>query len=239
MLAIIPASGQGSRLSPLTNDVPKPLVEVCGRPLLAYQLDALGRFDITKCIITTGPFAEQIMDFCQSYPGIDFLFVNNPSFANTNYSYSLWLSRDEYREWSDDDEVVLMHSDLIFENEVFDQLITSDATNGVITDSSPTVDPKDFCGRINGDSVTHIDTAMEGEDIRQIYPIYRFSASAFDRWFKAIDDMIHQGGEKEYAEMALNDLLPNLVLRPVYIDEFCSEVDTQADIEHVESVFCP
>lgn len=239
MIAIIPASGQGSRLQPLTNEVPKPLIEVCGQPLLAYQLDALRRFDISKCIITTGPFEKQIKEFCHSYPDIDFRFINNPRFDETNYSYSLWLARDEYHQWSDEDDVVLMHSDLIFEDEVFEQLITTGASNGVIIGSGSTVDQKDFCAQIEDDVVTYIDTGLEGDDIHQLYPMYRLSASALDRWFEAIDDMIHGGGEQEYAEMALNDLLTNLPLRPIYIDGFCSEVDTQADIDHVESVFCP
>lgn len=51
MRAMILAAGLGTRLRPLTLDRPKPLVDVCGRPLIAYNLLLLRRYGITEVII--------------------------------------------------------------------------------------------------------------------------------------------------------------------------------------------
>ncbi|MFW6109940.1 MAG: nucleotidyltransferase family protein [Patescibacteria group bacterium] len=57
--AVILASGLGTRLKPLTNKIPKPLIEIKGRPLITYTLDNLAEAHITKAIITTRPFKKQ------------------------------------------------------------------------------------------------------------------------------------------------------------------------------------
>lgn len=49
--AIILAGGKGERLRPFTNDKPKPLVEVGGKPILAYQLEQLTKAGITNVVL--------------------------------------------------------------------------------------------------------------------------------------------------------------------------------------------
>jgi NDP-sugar pyrophosphorylase family protein len=51
MRAMVLAAGLGTRLRPLTDDRPKALVDVGGRPLIAYNLDLLRRFGITDVIV--------------------------------------------------------------------------------------------------------------------------------------------------------------------------------------------
>lgn len=52
MKAVILAGGEGSRLRPLTCNLPKPMARVCGKPLLEYILDLLNRNNIDECVIT-------------------------------------------------------------------------------------------------------------------------------------------------------------------------------------------
>ena len=54
MQAVILAAGQGSRLRPLTDHRPKCLVEVQGKPMLQYQLEALNAAGVTECVIVVG-----------------------------------------------------------------------------------------------------------------------------------------------------------------------------------------
>ena len=51
------AAGLGTRMAPLTNDRPKPMVEVAGRPLLDHALDLCGDL---KIVVNTHYFADQI-----------------------------------------------------------------------------------------------------------------------------------------------------------------------------------
>lgn len=60
MEAIILAGGRGERLLPMTADRPKSMVTIGHQPLLAYLLDWLTRFDISRVIISCGPLWEAI-----------------------------------------------------------------------------------------------------------------------------------------------------------------------------------
>lgn len=60
MRAIILAAGFGTRLQPLTNKTPKPLLEVSGHPLIEWNLRLLHKYGITKVIINTHHLGDQI-----------------------------------------------------------------------------------------------------------------------------------------------------------------------------------
>jgi len=65
--AMILAAGHGSRLRPLTNDRPKALVEVGGKPMLSWVIGRLSRHGFTDLIINASHFAEQIEAYAASY----------------------------------------------------------------------------------------------------------------------------------------------------------------------------
>ncbi len=65
MKAVIMAGGEGSRLRPLTCDLPKPMTRLCGRPILEYILDLLCRHGFTQAVVTTGYLSHMIAD---AYP---------------------------------------------------------------------------------------------------------------------------------------------------------------------------
>ena len=62
-LAIILAGGEGTRLRPLTEDTPKPLIPVNGKPVLAYILEELEREGIREVLVSIGYKGEKIVDF--------------------------------------------------------------------------------------------------------------------------------------------------------------------------------
>jgi NDP-sugar pyrophosphorylase family protein len=60
MYALIIAGGEGERLRPLTNDRPKPMVEVAGKPILAHQVEWLRQQGISDIVVCCGYRAEAI-----------------------------------------------------------------------------------------------------------------------------------------------------------------------------------
>jgi len=65
--AVLLAAGLGTRLRPLTNSHPKCLVEINGKPLLAYWLDSLHRCGITQVLINLHYHADKVQAFLEQY----------------------------------------------------------------------------------------------------------------------------------------------------------------------------
>lgn len=63
MKAILMAAGLGTRLRPITNEIPKPLLMIGEKPLLAYHLEALAKAGIREVIINSHYLSEQIEKF--------------------------------------------------------------------------------------------------------------------------------------------------------------------------------
>ncbi|MBI3983159.1 MAG: NTP transferase domain-containing protein [Gemmatimonadetes bacterium] len=60
MKVVIPLAGKGTRLLPLTQRVPKPLIRVAGRPVMDYVMDKLVGLDVEELIFITGHLKEQV-----------------------------------------------------------------------------------------------------------------------------------------------------------------------------------
>ncbi|MDP3988363.1 MAG: sugar phosphate nucleotidyltransferase [Candidatus Levybacteria bacterium] len=63
MYAIILAGGDGTRLRPFTNDIPKPMVEIGGKPILEHLIVQLKKAGIEDVILAEGYKAEIIQNY--------------------------------------------------------------------------------------------------------------------------------------------------------------------------------
>ena len=61
--AMLLAAGYGTRLKPLTDHTPKPLVPVAGRPMIAYALDRLRAYGIEEIVINVSHLKEQLQTY--------------------------------------------------------------------------------------------------------------------------------------------------------------------------------
>ena len=64
--AIILAGGKGTRLQERLNGLPKPLVDICGKPLLERQIESLKSYGFDQILILVNHGADQIIQFCNS-----------------------------------------------------------------------------------------------------------------------------------------------------------------------------
>lgn len=88
--AVLMAGGRGERLRPLTLNVPKPLLEVGGRPIIDYNVRALARVGVTDVTVTLNYLAEQLEDhFSSPVEGIKVKTVREPAFMGTIGSVAL------------------------------------------------------------------------------------------------------------------------------------------------------
>lgn len=92
MQCVILAAGKGTRLRPLTETIPKPLVLVAGKPLLDHIVGALPSA-VDELIIVHGYLGEKIMEHCGSeYFGRKVTYVAQDEQKGT--AHALWLCKD-------------------------------------------------------------------------------------------------------------------------------------------------
>ena len=92
-VAILMAAGLGSRMSPLTDTVAKPLVRVNGIPLIETVIAALQKRDVAEIYIVTGYRAEQFKPLAEKYPEVT--LVHNAEYATKNNINSVAVVADK------------------------------------------------------------------------------------------------------------------------------------------------
>jgi L-glutamine-phosphate cytidylyltransferase len=113
--ALILAAGRGSRLQKLTEDRPKCLVELAGKPLLQWQLDALRTAGIADITVVRGYRKE-----CLAGPGYDTL--ENPRWSETNMVATLRCAAEILRAGP----VIVSYSDIVFHPAIAQALAQAD-----------------------------------------------------------------------------------------------------------------
>ena len=228
MKAIILASGEGKRLRPITNKIPKPLIKIDKDTILDHQIKNLIGCRIEDIIITTGPFSDKIKEHIgEKNPNLNVQYVGNPMYHTTNYIYSLWLTKKLI-----DDDIILLHGDLLFNIKLMEMLVQDKHPNCVPVNKRIKPPEKDFKAVIENGRVTKIGIKFYGKNTFYSAPLYKFSKSDFLRWFDKIEEFIKRGDLKSYAEDAFNEISNDIPLYPLYFNkELCMEIDTKEDLE--------
>ncbi|MDA3839460.1 MAG: nucleotidyltransferase family protein [Patescibacteria group bacterium] len=106
MKAVILAAGRGSRLRPLTDNIPKPLLKINGISLIEYSISLVSPH-VDEIILVVGYLADQIKSYLgESYKGIRISYVTQEEQLGTGHA--LYLCKDLLP----DDFLVLMSDDL-------------------------------------------------------------------------------------------------------------------------------
>lgn len=123
MKAIILAAGRGSRMKSLTDERPKCLVELRGKPLLEWQLESLRAAGISDIAVVTGYKRELLA-------GRGLSEFHNPRWAETNMVSSLACAES----WLQGEPCIVSYSDIFYSPVAVQSLINCEATLAVTYD---------------------------------------------------------------------------------------------------------
>ena len=231
MKALILNSGLGSRMGVLTSEHPKCMTEISfHETILSRQLKMIADAGIEEVVITTGYYDDVLVEYCHSLDlPIHFTFVNNPIYDQTNYIYSIYCARDYL-----DDDIILMHGDLVFENEVFDRVVASRVSCMTVSSTLPLPD-KDFKAQVVNGMVMKVgvnifDEAMEAQ------ALYHLKRDGWKVWLNKIAEFCENDNRKVYAENALNELNGAANINALDVENLlCAEIDNPEDLAVVSA----
>jgi choline kinase len=159
--AIILCSGQGRRLLPLTENLPKCLLPIAGRSILQWQLDALLETGIEDISIISGfrsDLVEQLVE--SSYADNTGVKVSyNPFYSVSDNLASCWIARSQMH-----DDFLLLNGDTVFEPEILQCLMASPSAPVTITiDQKTSYDGDDMKVGLEGNQVRHVSKTLSAE----------------------------------------------------------------------------
>ena len=200
-----------------------------GETIISRQLKMLLNCGITDVVITTGYFNDVLMDYCKSLDlPLNYTFVLNPIYNETNYIYSIYCAK----EFLENEDIVLMHGDLVFEESVLRDVLTFGKSCMKVSSTLP-LPEKDFKaviynGLVKKVGVEFFDDAMEAQ------ALYKLNREDWKIWLDKMIEFCESGNRKCYAEVALNQISDECIIHAYDVkDRLCSEIDTPEDWEVV------
>ena len=210
---------------------PKCMTEIsASETIISRQLRLLSNAGIKDVVITTGYYDELLVQYCKELNVIDnIVFVKNPLYSETNYIYSIYCAR-EYL----DDDIILMHGDLVFEELVLDKMLEFPDSCMKIS-STLDLPQKDFKavlknGRIEKIGIEFFENAVEAQ------ALYKLKMDDWQIWLNKIISYCENHKRNCYAEKAFNEISDICNIYPLDVQNaLCSEIDTQEDLEIVKN----
>jgi NDP-sugar pyrophosphorylase family protein len=150
--AVILAGGKGTRLRPLTENIPKPMIDINGKPFLEYQILLLKKYGINDIILSVGYMKEKILGHFGdgSKLGVNITYSKEDKAMGTGGALKLAENKvdDEFFVVYGDSYLDLDYSDVMkfFKNKnklalvvVYDNKENTDVKNNIVLDKEDNV----------------------------------------------------------------------------------------------------
>jgi L-glutamine-phosphate cytidylyltransferase len=202
MRPVIIGAGRGSRLQHETNEIPKTLVKVMGKPMLEWILEALaaGGFARKDVIFICGYQAHVIQE---QYP--EFTYVHNTEWQNNNILESLIYARELLK-----DGFISTYADIVYWPKIIEQLVKQSADISLVCDTEwrrryvfrtqhPETDAEKLSAQ--GSKITRISRTIPSEEAAgEFIGVTRFSPQATVRLLSAYDHVSQLFPQGEFRE---------------------------------------
>jgi len=134
MIGVILAAGMGTRLMPLTKDIPKALLKINNVTLLERMIKNCIQADINKFIVIVGYNGEKVEKLSKSIENkynIKIKTIKNEKYDITNTSVSTYLA-STYIEKEDLDDFILINGDNVVDPLIIKRIVETDNTSMII-----------------------------------------------------------------------------------------------------------
>ena len=233
----------GKRLGEYTRNNTKCMVPVNGTPLIDRTLNQLSKLGLNRVVIVVGYEGQKLMDYLGTERnGLRIEYVNNPIYDKTNNIYSLALAKKQLQE----DDTLLIESDLIFDDGMFDLLLDNPFPNLALVAKYETWMDGTMVKIDRDNNIVNFVTkaAFDYDEVNSYYKtvnIYKFSKEfSCSKYVPFLDAYSKAVGNNEYYENVLRiiSFLSKSDLKALPItNEKWYEIDDKQDLDIAEALF--
>lgn len=239
---IVLAAGQGTRLRPLTDSLPKCLVKIEDKSMLEMLLVHFEGW-ADQLIIVTGYCSEEIDNFIASKKlEIPVHLIKNNQFEITNSLYSAWLTK---KYWDDSNQLIFTNSDVVFNLGSLEDLLESEKQIALSVDVKD-CDEEDMRVSINPDTdlITRVSKEIPLIDsYGEFTGVSKLQSKGISLFQNIVEKMINEPSMKEkgWYDLAFDRIaseLENLNYVALPINSYF-EIDTLDDLNEVKESNLP
>lgn len=231
---IILAAGIGSRLRPITDEMPKCCIQVGGNSLIKRVISQVLSVDSRTVIYVVGGYLsdrlrQEIVEFSENI-----VFVENTEYLHTNNMESCRLALS-HRVQSGSS--LILNADCIYATEIVSEMMLADksciaADSGVFIEENMKI-------QVEGDRVTDITKMLlPGTDVHTSIDIYNFDNNDLQKLEKIMNSYHDNDDLTQWTEVAIKDLA--IISEIAFLDISplaWMEIDNKEDLEKAREIF--
>ncbi len=233
MKVVILGAGQGKRLLPLTQDIPKALLDIGGRQLVARQIDAFAACGIKEFVVITGygaPLMDAALEALAQELSVEIRTVFNPFYTVADNLASCWMARHEMGS-----DFVQVNGDNVFKADMVERILAAPpAPVTVAINHKDQYDNDDMKVMLDGERLTEIGKTLPLEAVdAEAIGIYVFRGEGAEVYRGVLDQAMHEpSGLKQWFPSAVGTTAKLTDVKVCAIDghEWC-EVDFPVDLQ--------
>lgn len=242
MKALILAAGYGKRLRPLTDTIPKSMVEINGTPLMVNALNNLTALGVEEIGIVIGHMSDYIRKrIGDRWNGAAIRYYENERYLETNNIVSLDRAASFF-----DDDVLLMECDLYYRKELLEALLKGEGECSILV--SP-FDPETMNGTViraeDGKAAELIlgewqGSGWNGANTFKTVNMYRMTKEFAAKYIPLVHWYVSHMGEQSYYEKVLGSMiyLRECDIRIVEVPgSMWCEIDDAVDLAQAQKMF--
>ena len=236
MKAIILSAGQGSRLLPLTESVPKCCLMLDGKPLLRHQIESLAANGLDDIVVVTGFNHQAVGNVVNdiNIPGVSVRTLYNPFYAVSDNLGTTWIARKEMRS-----PFLLVNGDTLFEESTLAQLLASERVYPITlaVDRKGQYDDDDMKISADGEQLNRVSKQLDREIVNgESIGMMIFKRSGAEAFVEKIERLMSSpGGLAQWYLSAIDELATAGIVGVSSIQGhgWC-EVDDLLDFAHAD-----
>lgn len=233
----------GRRLGEFTKENTKCMVQVNGTTLIDRLLTQLSTLPLERVVIVVGYQGDKLIEHIgTNYKGLKIEYVNNPIYDRTNNIYSLALAKEQMQE----DDTLLIESDLIFDDALFTLIMNAPYTDlALVAKYESWMDGTMVCIDEERNIINFVPKEAfdycETDKYYKTINIYKFSKEfSKTKYIPFLEAYSKAVGNNEYYENVLRVItfLNNKDLKALPIsNEKWYEIDDKQDLDIAEALF--